>query len=274
MLIDWLSKLVFLIFFSIQQKFIEQLPSAEHCATFRENTIECLTLYVCVLISSAVILPFTLSALKKLTLDCHMYEGPQHCWGLCLSKCCLVNCFLMYVCSLWVLSGLWKVFIQKGESSSCPLLLSLLWASFPREGSFSLYVAKRRMRYVSSQIHVASQRASATHCYWMRWTWGRVRGPLLREIGHDLPLARVRHAWLEVIDISELENVGFGETFFCLPVPGKERFDLVVGRSTMCIVYWEELRRSSIYDPCLPLWMWDNNSNYDVVCSMAETQIF
>ena len=65
------------------------------------------------------------------------------------------------VSPLWIV----KCIYSEREISFCPLLLSLLWASFLREGPSKLYVAKGRMRYVSSWIHVASQRASATHCY-------------------------------------------------------------------------------------------------------------
>ena len=85
-------------------------------------------------------------------------EGPQQCWGLCLSKPRHRNCFLMYTWGPWSLYGLWNVFMQKGESSSSPLLLSLLWASFPRVSPSALYVAKGKMRYVRAGIHVVSQR--------------------------------------------------------------------------------------------------------------------
>ena len=80
----------------------------------------------------------------------------QQCWGLCLSKPRLRNCFLMYTWGPWSLYGLWNVFMQKRQSSSSPLLLPGPWTSFLWLGPSKLYVAKDKMRDAGAETHVVS----------------------------------------------------------------------------------------------------------------------
>lgn len=132
-LIHGLHKLVLLlsVFHSTtttKEKWIKQLPSAEHCARVRENTVDYLTVFFGACFFSCSFSPLNFLRNAELTDTCTVM------WRARSAEGCACQNPVEGIVSWCTFYGLWNVFVQKGESSSSPSLPSLLRASFLRIG--------------------------------------------------------------------------------------------------------------------------------------------
>lgn len=168
----------------------------------------------------SLIFPFKLSA--ECWINWHLYshtKGPSGVEGCACQNLILWIVSWCYMCSPWFLCGLWNVFVQKGASSFCLLLLSLFRASFLRDGPSKLCVAKGKMSWVSSWVHVIPWWASALHCCWIKWTLGRVWRTSLEgklDITY-ISLVLYEPAW-GYLSLRGMRMEDLRKHFFCPPV--------------------------------------------------------
>lgn len=204
---------------------IVQVPGKTH-----SNTSLCVCVCVCVPISSAAHFPFKHSAECWINWHwCSHMKGPSRVEGCACQNLILWIVSWCCMCSPWFLSGLWNVFIQGGESPSCPWLPSLCWASFLGMASPSSVWSKGKFGMSALGSSGLTEDVSSA------LLWGRVdlwqSGENLSwgEIGHDLPLAGATWVWPEVIEVSteRWEWRILGGLFFYPPVSSKEMFYLV-----------------------------------------------
>lgn len=225
-----------MFFFFNERKFIEQLPSAERCARFGENTSEW-HYFACVRLS-----------LRRLTFPCKPVPGRSPvrgppCGGPPSTRPRPGDCFLMVHVQPMTPRGIVKRVYSERSKFLLPVSLSLSGASFPRD-------VRRRGQAVSQRHRpcTAVGRVDA----------GQSDENLPRGgVGHGLPVPGAVGAWPEVIRIPaearawSISGGGFSAPLF----PGRRPLSWILGEALRVLCAQNGGGRTCVCNPLFSLWM-------------------